>query len=317
MEPEPIPPTNPSLRLPGLPTSSRSRPSALLSATPSSQQNSSATSTNQNVINDDQPISPRPEDLKPMGNVMKARLYSYGGSNSMQVAQRASGLGTRPLFKKENSTRPPTDVGYSNSKIDEPWGAYPNASSQKQQQQQQQQRQRRTNNNNKNGSFIARRPSPSGKSMQSANLYSKRGGRRLRSDRSTTDDRDDGRTDGTDRNDNLHASLSAVTFASNLEETINGPEYNGGLNVPYGMADSNPDAALLTYNNAQFESYKEEEEENKTGGQKGEHKSTTRGDLLRQAQNFKTFMEIMEEHPLYEMPYGDSFLYLKSRSGST
>jgi len=316
MEPEPIPPTNPSLRLPGLPTSSRSRPSALLSATPSSQQNSfSATSTNQNVINDDQPISPRPEDLKPMGNVMKARLYSYGGSNSMQVAQRASGLGTRPLFKKENSTRPPTDVGYSNSKIDEPWGAYPNASSQKQQQQQQ--RQRRTNNNNKNGSFIARRPSPSGKSMQSANLYSKRGGRRLRSDRSTTDDRDDGRTDGTDRNDNLHASLSAVTFASNLEETINGPEYNGGLNVPYGMADSNPDAALLTYNNAQFESYKEEEEENKTGGQKGEHKSTTRGDLLRQAQNFKTFMEIMEEHPLYEMPYGDSFLYLKSRSGST
>ena len=317
MEPEPIPPTNPSLRLPGLPTSSRSRPSALLSATPSSQQNSStATSTNQNVINDDQPISPRPEDLKPMGNVMKARLYSYGGSNSMQVAQRASGLGTRPLFKKENSTRPPTDVGYSNSKIDEPWGAYPNASSQKKQQQQQQ-RQRRTNNNNKNGSFIARRPSPSGKSMQSANLYSKRGGRRLRSDRSTTDDRDDGRTDGTDRNDNLHASLSAVTFASNLEETINGPEYNGGLNVPYGMADSNPDAALLTYNNAQFESYKEEEEENKTGGQKGEHKSTTRGDLLRQAQNFKTFMEIMEEHPLYEMPYGDSFLYLKSRSGST
>ena len=316
MEPEPIPPTNPSLRLPGLPTSSRSRPSALLSATPSSQQNIlSATSTNQNVINDDQPISPRPEDLKPMGNVMKARLYSYGGSNSMQVAQRASGLGTRPLFKKENSTRPPTDVGYSNSKIDEPWGAYPNASSQKQQQQQQ--RQRRTNNNNKNGSFIARRPSPSGKSMQSANLYSKRGGRRLRSDRSTTDDRDDGRTDGTDRNDNLHASLSAVTFASNLEETINGPEYNGGLNVPYGMADSNPDAALLTYNNAQFESYKEEEEENKTGGQKGEHKSTTRGDLLRQAQNFKTFMEIMEEHPLYEMPYGDSFLYLKSRSGST
>ena len=317
MEPEPIPPTNPSLRLPGLPTSSRSRPSALLSATPSSQQNifSTATSTNQNVINDDQPISPRPEDLKPMGNVMKARLYSYGGSNSMQVAQRASGLGTRPLFKKENSTRPPTDVGYSNSKIDEPWGAYPNASSQKQQQQQQ--RQRRTNNNNKNGSFIARRPSPSGKSMQSANLYSKRGGRRLRSDRSTTDDRDDGRTDGTDRNDNLHASLSAVTFASNLEETINGPEYNGGLNVPYGMADSNPDAALLTYNNAQFESYKEEEEENKTGGQKGEHKSTTRGDLLRQAQNFKTFMEIMEEHPLYEMPYGDSFLYLKSRSGST
>ena len=316
MEPEPIPPTNSSLRLPGLPTSSRSRPSALLSATPSSQQNSStATSTNQNVINDDQPISPRPEDLKPMGNVMKARLYSYGGSNSMQVAQRASGLGTRPLFKKENSTRPPTDVGYSNSKIDEPWGAYPNASSQKQQQQQQ--RQRRTNNNNKNGSFIARRPSPSGKSMQSANLYSKRGGRRLRSDRSTTDDRDDGRTDGTDRNDNLHASLSAVTFASNLEETINGPEYNGGLNVPYGMADSNPDAALLTYNNAQFESYKEEEEENKTGGQKGEHKSTTRGDLLRQAQNFKTFMEIMEEHPLYEMPYGDSFLYLKSRSGST
>ena len=316
MEPEPIPPTNPSLRLPGLPTSSRSRPSALLSATPSSQQNIfSATSTNQNVINDDQPISPRPEDLKPMGNVMKARLYSYGGSNSMQVAQRASGLGTRPLFKKENSTRPPTDVGYSNSKIDEPWGAYPNASSQKQQQQQQ--RQRRTNNNNKNGSFIARRPSPSGKSMQSANLYSKRGGRRLRSDRSTTDDRDDGRTDGTDRNDNLHASLSAVTFASNLAETINGPEYNGGLNVPYGMADSNPDAALLTYNNAQFESYKEEEEENKTGGQKGEHKSTTRGDLLRQAQNFKTFMEIMEEHPLYEMPYGDSFLYLKSRSGST
>ena len=316
MEPEPIPPTNPSLRLPGLPTSSRSRPSALLSATPSSQQNSfTATSTNQNVINDDQPISPRPEDLKPMGNVMKARLYSYGGSNSMQVAQRASGLGTRPLFKKENSTRPPTDVGYSNSKIDEPWGAYPNASSQKQQQQQQ--RQRRTNNNNKNGSFIARRPSPSGKSMQSANLYSKRGGRRLRSDRSTTDDRDDGRTDGTDRNDNLHASLSAVTFASNLAETINGPEYNGGLNVPYGMADSNPDAALLTYNNAQFESYKEEEEENKTGGQKGEHKSTTRGDLLRQAQNFKTFMEIMEEHPLYEMPYGDSFLYLKSRSGST
>mgnify|MGYP001252124491 FL=1 len=316
MEPEPIPPTNPSLRLPGLPTSSRSRPSALLSATPSSQQNiTTATSTNQNVINDDQPISPRPEDLKPMGNVMKARLYSYGGSNSMQVAQRASGLGTRPLFKKENSTRPPTDVGYSNSKIDEPWGAYPNASSQKQQQQQQ--RQRRTNNNNKNGSFIARRPSPSGKSMQSANLYSKRGGRRLRSDRSTTDDRDDGRTDGTDRNDNLHASLSAVTFASNLEETINGPEYNGGLNVPYGMADSNPDAALLTYNNAQFESYKEEEEENKTGGQKGEHKSTTRGDLLRQAQNFKTFMEIMEEHPLYEMPYGDSFLYLKSRSGST
>ena len=310
MEPEPIPPTNPSLRLPGLPTSSRSRPSALLSATPST-----ATSTNQNVINDDQPISPRPEDLKPMGNVMKARLYSYGGSNSMQVAQRASGLGTRPLFKKENSTRPPTDVGYSNSKIDEPWGAYPNASSQKQQQQQQ--RQRRTNNNNKNGSFIARRPSPSGKSMQSANLYSKRGGRRLRSDRSTTDDRDDGRTDGTDRNDNLHASLSAVTFASNLAETINGPEYNGGLNVPYGMADSNPDAALLTYNNAQFESYKEEEEENKTGGQKGEHKSTTRGDLLRQAQNFKTFMEIMEEHPLYEMPYGDSFLYLKSRSGST
>ena len=316
MEPEPIPPTNPSLRLPGLPTSSRSRPSALLSATPSSQQNiTTATSTNQNVINDDQPISPRPEDLKPMGNVMKARLYSYGGSNSMQVAQRASGLGTRPLFKKENSTRPPTDVGYSNSKIDEPWGAYPNASSQKQQQQQQ--RQRRTNNNNKNGSFIARRPSPSGKSMQSANLYSKRGGRRLRSDRSTTDDRDDGRTDGTDRNDNLHASLSAVTFASNLAETINGPEYNGGLNVPYGMADSNPDAALLTYNNAQFESYKEEEEENKTGGQKGEHKSTTRGDLLRQAQNFKTFMEIMEEHPLYEMPYGDSFLYLKSRSGST
>ena len=44
---------------------------------------------------------------------------------------------------------------------------------------------------------------------------------------------------------------------------------------------------------------------------------TKRGDLLRKAKVFKTFMEIMEEHPLFDLPYGDSFLYLKSVSGSS
>ena len=44
---------------------------------------------------------------------------------------------------------------------------------------------------------------------------------------------------------------------------------------------------------------------------------TKRGDLLRKAQQFKTFMQIMEEHPLYDLPYGDSFLYLHSIDGSS
>ena len=44
---------------------------------------------------------------------------------------------------------------------------------------------------------------------------------------------------------------------------------------------------------------------------------TKRGELLKRAQEFKTFMQIMEEHPLYDLPYGDSFLYLHSTNGSS
>ena len=42
-----------------------------------------------------------------------------------------------------------------------------------------------------------------------------------------------------------------------------------------------------------------------------------RRQLLKQAHEFKTFMETAEEDPLFEMPYGDSFLYLKTETGCT
>ena len=60
----------------------------------------------------------------------------------------------------------------------------------------------------------------------------------------------------------------------------------------------------------QLEQQKEEKQEEHDAG------LTARGELLRKAQNFKTFMEIMEEDPKFDMPYGDSFLYLSSRDGN-
>ena len=308
-----------TVRLPGLSTSSRRRPGALSESnaqrpdytagsditTATSTSTTTTTTTNTNH-NEDEPVSPRPEDLKPMRNFMKARLYSYGGSNSTQLAQQASGLGARRALRKENGSRPAASTS-TYSKVDEPWGAYPVK-----------QRTSLANGNHggnaNNSAFIARRPSPSGKSMASANFYAKRGGRRLRTDRSITKQEED-----------LRTSSSSVTFAPPPPPQTRGPESSGasGLDVPYGMADSNPDAALENYRRggvaADDYQYKEAEEEDgeKREEQHAEDKSTTRGDLLRQAQHFKTFMEIMEEHPLYEMPYGDSFLYLKSISGST
>ena len=88
------------------------------------------------------------------------------------------------------------------------------------------------------------------------------------------------------------------------------------------MSDSNPNIALEDYRyqhtsgaKEEYEiKYKEKEDIKSTGtiiDHQHTRQSITRGDLLQQAQHFKTFMEIMEEHPLYEMPYGDSFLYLK------
>ena len=257
--------------------------------------------------NSDNPTSPRPEDLQPMGNIMKARLYSYGGSNSVQVAQRASGLGARPSIK--NATHRASDTAN-----EQPWGAYPTDLTQ----------------GSASSSFIARRPSPSKKSMLSVNLYTKRSsGRRLRKT-----------TVQTTTPQEIDTSPS-VTFASSpIPSPLPSPSLHtktsdftrSGLDVPHGMSDSNPNVALENYHQhgSEKQDYETKEDEDGDGDNHNNNTSTatatdhqhtrksiTRGDLLRQAQHFKTFMEIMEEHPLYEMPYGDSFLYLKSISGST
>ena len=324
----PVPPanisTNTTMRLPGLPGTTNATPLTFSADPASSNQRTTSgiglnnngssllfgsapmkmSSSNNNAHDHEGSVSPRPEDLKPMGNFMKARLYSYGGSNSAQVAQRASGLGARPSFKKESETRFASQPGIpgGGGGADGADGAAGSDRS----------------------SFIARRPSPSTKPSAATNLYGRRGGRRLKNERHEEEK----------KNDNNLKESSFTTFAP---PTLKGAQQHlprSELDVPLGMADSNPDIALETYrlqSDGQSETFIPSDERkhatiNSTtmGGDAGDArgnemnmKSTTRGELLRQAQNFKTFMEIMEEHPLYEMPYGDSFLYLKSVSGST
>ena len=286
----PAPPSN----LPGISNSSRrpetttihtSTATTIATLNPTTKPPSSilliqSTMTNGDTAEDS--YSPRPEELKPMGNLMNARLYSRGGSNSVQVAQRASGLGAR---SSTNTTKTMKSQNKGGGRNNQPWGAYPS-----------------NDLSRNNSSFIAHRPSPSKKSiMASGSLYTKRSGRRLRT---------------TQTKQSVPGSASPPPPPQT--DAVN---YNG-LDVPYGMSDSNPNIALEDYRyqntsgtTEEYEiKYKEKEDVKSTGtitDHQHTRKSITRGDLLRQAQHFKTFMEIMEEHPLYEMPYGDSFLYLK------
>ena len=230
---------------------------------------------------------------------MKSRLYSYGGSNSGVVASRAVGMRVQ---RGGRSGRRENDGGKA-AEMRGPSGVmrFEDGS--------------RTSStvSSGGGSFVARRPSPSGKPAKGTSKYSRRGGRRLRGQGS-------------------------------------GDPAPLGLDVPLGMADSNPDAALASYQNQmRLDSSKRRDEEDRGNKQEDDWRGqqqqqqqqqqqtlhgggsaaaqmssvfglvggSTRGDLLRQAQQFKTFMEIMEESPLYELPYGDSFLYLQSVSGST
>jgi hypothetical protein len=228
--------------------------------------------------NMDDNYSPRPEDLEPMKGIMNTRLYNSGGSNSVQVAQRASGLGSRPTIvgKKNNRQKKKKNASGGSTIQNVSIGGF---------------------------SFVARRPSTSTKVTSNGGYYAKRSsGRRLKN-RNNVDSKLN-----TQSTDSAYDLLSPPPPLPQTDEGLN------GLDVPYGMSDSNPNVALHTYHGKRDE-YGEIKDDNNNGSaittdHQHTRKSITRGDLLRQAQHFKTFMEIMEEHPLYEMPYGDSFLYL-------